>query len=82
MWEYCNSDTKPKLIEVIDGLTRVRKNIKEIEYKSGEETLTHYEYYEARYTQEEFETYKEIARNRSLVDWIALETGIDLPEEE
>lgn len=84
MWTKQESNIRPNTVELIGNKYWVRRNIKEVtrtDEMSGKE-ITMFEFEEAKMNNDEYDTYKEIATNSSLIDYIAMETGIDLPNEE
>lgn len=84
MFIKSESNSKPELLEKTDDLVFVRRNIIEVEKtdETNGNTVTVYQYEEAQFNIDEYETYKEIAKNSSLIDYIAMEAGVDLPESE
>lgn len=84
MWTKQESNIRPNTVELIGNKYWVRRNIKEVtrtDEMSGKE-ITMFEFEETKMNNDEYDTYKEIATNSSLIDYIAMETGIDLPNEE
>jgi hypothetical protein len=82
------STIKPELVDTTSSKKYVylRKDIVEVQ-KTGEfsnETITYYEYQEAKLTKQEYQEYLaelsiiDIQQQRADIDYIAIMTGIDL----
>lgn len=82
------STIKPKLVDTTSSkkYTYLRKDIIETQ-KAGEfsnETITYYEYQEAKLTKQEYQEYLaelsiiDIQQQRADIDYIAIMTGVDL----
>lgn len=84
MWTKQESNIRPNTVELIGNKYWVRRNIKEVTRtdEMSDKEITMFEFEETKMNNDEYDTYKEIATNSSLIDYIAMETGIDLPNEE
>lgn len=79
-WKKQQSDKYPEFMSYIDNKYWVRKNIKEVTVKEDDvPERTMYEYEEAKMTEAEYSIYLN-EYNLSLINWVALEAGIDMPE--
>lgn len=81
MWLKSESTVRPERVERNGQFVYVRENIVEEQRQSEGEELTMYVYDENVFTADEFAAYEKEEQNKANIDYIAMMSDIEIPEE-